>query len=153
LLTLGAILIPAGYVYRLIRGRRWSLKAMLLAPAVSVLALVSWRALRSSQSGYLIPDIIAGVMAALSVWAVFTLMRHQSWKIMGASIALSMLLATLLMFGAQATISLRSPGMIGYWTLSAWFTSVCAAAAQIVMPMAVGVAWGHARVTKAGSAP
>ena len=94
----------------------------------------------------------AGVMAALSVWAVFTLMRLQSWKILGASIVLSMLVATLLMFGAQATIPLRSPGMIGYWTLGAWFTSVCAASAQIVMPMAVGVAVGHAKSKKAGTA-
>jgi CDP-diglyceride synthetase len=152
-LTLGAILIPAGYVYRMIRERQWSLQTLLLAPAVSMLALVCWRALQSSQSGYLIPDTIAGVMAATSVWAVFTLLRHQSWKILGASIALSMLLATLLMFGAQATMPLRSPGVIGYWTLDAWITSVCAAAAQIVLPMAVGVAWSHAGVKKAGSAP
>jgi hypothetical protein len=153
LLTLGAILIPVGYVYRLTRRRQWSLQSMLMAPAICMLALVCWRALWSSQAGYLVPDIIAGVMAALSVWAMFTLMRHQSWKLLGVSIALSMLLATLLMFGAQATFPLRSPGMIGYWTLSAWFTSVCAAAAQIVMPMAVGVAWGQARIKKAGSAP
>ena len=38
--------------------------------------------------------------------------------------------------------------MIGYWTLGAWFSSVCAAAAQIVMPMAVGIAWGHAKAKK-----
>lgn len=152
LLTLGAILIPAGYVYRLVRRRQWSLQAMLLAPAILMLALVCWRALQSRQDNYLISDVIAGVMAALSVWAVFTLMRLQSWKIMGASIVLSMLVATLLMFGAQATIPLRSPGMIGYWTLGAWFTSVCAASAQIVMPMAVGVAVGHAKSKKAGSA-
>lgn len=152
LLSLGAILIPIGYVYRLVRRRQWSLQVMLLAPAVSILAIVCWRALRSSQAGYLIPDIIAGVMAALSVWAVFTLMRHQSWRILGVSIALSMLVATLLMFGAQAMLPQSSPGMIGYWTFGAWLTSVCAAAAQIVMPMAVGVAWGHARVKKAGTA-
>jgi serine/threonine protein kinase len=152
LLSLGAILIPIGYVYRLVRRRQWSLQAVMLAPAVSVVALVCWRALRSSQAGYLIPDIVAGVMAALSVWAVFTLMRHQNWKTLGVSIALSMLVATLLMSGAQATIPQRSPGMIGYWTLGAWLTSVCAAAAQIVMPMAVGVAWGHTRVKKAGTA-
>jgi hypothetical protein len=152
LLSLGAILIPIGYVFRLARRRQWSLQTMVLAPAVSMLALVCWRALQSGQEYYLISDIIAGVMAALSVWAVFTLIQHQSWKILGASIALSMLLATLLMFGAQATVPLRSPGMVGYWTLGAWLTSVCAAAAQIVMPMAVGVAWGHARAKKAGSA-
>ncbi len=153
LLSVGAILIPAGYIFRLVRGRQWSLQAMLLAPAVAVLALVCWRALRSAQAGYLIPDMIAGVMAALSAWAVFTLMRHQSWKILGVSIALSMLLATLLMFGVQATIPQRNPGMSGYWTLGGWFTSFCAAAAQIVMPMAVGVAWGHARAKKVGSVP
>ncbi len=151
LLTLGAILIPAGYAYRLIRRRQRSLQAMLLAPAVFILALFCWKSLRSGEAGYLLSDIIVGVMAALSVWAVFTLMRHQSWKILGASIALSMLLATLLMFGVQATIPLRSPGMIGHWTLGAWFTSTCAAAGQIVTPMAVGVAWGHAKVKKAGS--
>jgi serine/threonine protein kinase len=153
LLTLGAILMPFGYVYRLIRRRQWSLQTLLLAPAIFMLALVCWRALQNRQDYYLIPDVIAGVMAALSVWAVFTLMRHQRWKILGASIALSMLVATLLMLGAQATIPLRSPGMFGYWTLGAWLNSVCAAAAQIVMPMAVGVAWGHARAKKTGSAP
>lgn len=153
LLTLGAILIPINYVYRLARRRRWSLQSLLLAPAICMLALVCWRALQTSQSGYLLSDTIAGVMAALSVWGVYSLMRLQSWKILGASVALSMLLATLLMIGAQATIPLRSPGMIGYWTLSAWFTSVCSAAAQIVMPMAVGVAVGQARIKKTGSAP
>lgn len=150
LLSVGAILIPMYYVYLLTRSRQWSLQSMLLAPAISMLALVCWRGLQSAQSGYLVSDVIAGVMAALSVWGVFTLMRLQSWKILGASVALSMLLATLLMIGAQATIPLRSPGMSGYWTLSAWFSSVCSAAAQIVMPMAVGVAVGHARIKKAG---
>lgn len=153
LLTLGAILIPVGYVYQLIRRRRWSLQTLLLAPAIVMLALVSWRALQSSRSAYLIPDTIAGVMAAMSVWAVFVLMRYQKWTILGASIALSMLLATMLMFGAQASFPLRNPGMIGYWTLSAWLTSTCAAAAQIVMPMAVGVAWGQAKAKKAKLLP
>jgi hypothetical protein len=120
----------------------------LLAPAVTMLALVCWRALQSSQAGYLIPDAIAGVMAALSIWALITLIRLQSWKILGISVGLSMLMATLFMFGAQAIFPLRSPGMIGYWTLGAWFSSVCAAAAQIVMPMAVGIAWGHAKAKK-----
>jgi serine/threonine protein kinase len=153
LLSLGAILIPAGYAYRLFRGRTWSLKAMLLAPAVSILTLVCWRALLSPQSNYLIPNLISGVIASLSVWGVFYLMRNQHWKILGMSLALSMLVATLLMLGAQATLPLRNPGMIGYWTLSAWFISVCAAAGQIMMPLALGMAWSDTRVKRAGSTP
>jgi hypothetical protein len=151
ILTIGAILLPIGYSYRLIRRRQWSLQIMLLAPAITMLALVCWRALQGLQYGFLIPDIMAGLMATLSVWAVYTLMRHQHWKTLGISVALSMMVATLMMLGAQATIRQQTPGVVCYWTVGAWLSSVCAAAAQIVMPLALGIAWANDRAKRTGS--
>ncbi len=150
LLSLGAILLPAGYVYRMIRNRQWSLKTMLLAPAIVMSALVCWRALQSSRNGSQLADTIAGVMAMLTVWALFALLRHQQWKTLGIGIGLSMLVATLLMFGAQASIRLETPGVTGYWTIAAWSMAVLAAAAQIVMPLAVGITWSKTKTKQAG---
>lgn len=151
LLSLGAILLPAGFVYRMIRLRQWSLKTMLLAPAIVMLAFVCWRALQSSRNGSQLADLIAGAMAMLTIWALFTLLRHQQWKTLGVGIGLSMLVATFLMFGAQASIRLETPGVTGYWTIAAWSMAVLAAAAQIVMPLAVGITWAKDKTKQAGS--
>ncbi len=151
ILVSGAFLVPLGYVYLLIRRRQWSLSTMMLAPALVMLALICWRPLQASSSGYLVLNILVGGMAALTALAMLTLIQRQRWKILGVSIVISMVVGTLLMFGAHATLSQRSPGMIGYWTLEAWFASVLAAAAQIVMPIAVGSFWGQAKNKKSGS--
>lgn len=153
LLSLGAILLPAGFVYRMIRRRQWSLKTMLLAPAIVMLAFVCWRALQSSRNGSQLADLIAGAMAMLTIWALFALLRQQQWKTLGIGIGLSMLVATLLMFGAQASIRLETPGVTGYWTIAAWSMAILAAAAQIVMPLAVGVTWAKDKTKQAGSIP
>jgi serine/threonine protein kinase len=151
MLSVGALLLPAGYVFRIFRHRQMSLKTLFLAPAIVILAFVSWRALQSSRNGSQLADLIAGAMAMLTIWALFALLRHQQWKTLGIGIGLSMLVATLLMFGAQASIRLETPGVTGYWTIAAWSMAVLAAAAQIVMPLAAGITWARVKTKQAGS--
>ncbi|MEZ6091881.1 MAG: protein kinase [Pirellulaceae bacterium] len=151
LLTLGGLMLPAGYTYRLIRYRRWSLKTILFAPAVGMFALVSWRSLQDADVGTNVTiDVIAGLMVALTVWAIINIMRHQRWKALLTGMAVSMLLATLFMLGAGESIERRLPGVVGYWTFSAWLTAVLAAATQIVMPVGFGIMWAQDKARRNG---
>jgi hypothetical protein len=89
----------------------------------------------------------------MSAWSLFTLIRYRNWRMLRVWIPLSMVVATLMMFGAQVTFPSRNPGMIGYWTVSAWITAVLAAAAHMVIPMAVVATWSRLNAKKVSSNP
>jgi serine/threonine protein kinase len=140
LLSIGAVLLPARYLFGMIRYRQWSLQSMLLAPAITLVALVCWRSLASVQSNpRMIVDIIAGTLAILSIWAVYAMLQLRQWKILAMTLLLSGIVGTLMALGAQSMAN-SNTGIVGYWTFGTWFSSVCAAAAQIAVPIGLGQA-------------
>jgi hypothetical protein len=70
------------------------------------------------------------------------MMVHQKWKLLSLGILMSVIAATLFMMGAHASVSTRTPGIVGYWTVNAWLDAVFAAAAQFVMPTFGLILWG-----------
>jgi hypothetical protein len=144
-LAVGALALPVFYLQRLIRRRRWSLRWLLFAPAVALLALYAWRTLAMHPRGTWSADVLIGLMAALGIWSVYHLLFHQQWKFLMLGVGLSAVVATLLMFATESTMSLRRSGLVGYWTAGDWFAAVAAVASQVVMPLAVAAWWTSKR--------
>jgi hypothetical protein len=87
----------------------------------------------------MIVDIIAGTLAILSIWAVYAMLQLRQWKILAMTLLLSGIVGTLMALGAQSMAN-SNTGIVGYWTFGTWFSSVCAAAAQIAVPIGLGQA-------------
>ncbi len=143
--AVGALALPVFYLQRLILRRRWSLRWLLFAPAVTLLALYAWRSLATHPRGIWSADVLVGLMAALGIWSVYHLLIHQYWKLLTVGVAVSAVVATLLMLGTGPTMPFRVPELVGYWTARDWFAAVAAVASQVVVPLAVGVWWTNKR--------
>ncbi len=134
LLATGAILLPIVYVFSMIRQRQSSLRQLLLAPVVTLLALIAWREFSQQPFGFRSTDVIVGGLTSISLLVLYTVLRHQQWKLLGLGVLFSVIAGTLFMLGAISSIAQQIPGVVGYWTLSNWLTAIPAAGAQLIAP-------------------
>ncbi|MGB7343927.1 MAG: protein kinase [Pirellulaceae bacterium] len=136
-----AIILPLLLVLPPITTRRCSLRRLLLAPPVAILAMISWRSILAQQRGDSMTNFTIGVVTVASVWGVCTLLRDQRWKSLGAVVLISCVLAGLLMLLQQATFSTQSPGMVGYWKFGSFGLAVLSVLGQVVMPIVWAIFW------------
>ncbi|QEG39195.1 serine/threonine protein kinase [Roseimaritima ulvae] len=131
-LTFLALWLPVVYGVRAIWRRQWSLRALLLAPLLTMLAIYGWRALATLHRGQIGTNVLLGTLVTAAIWSVGYLIVHKHWRPLAMVTAVSALLATLLMFATEQSMVARSPGLIGYWTLPNWLAAVLTTASFLL---------------------
>lgn len=132
LLTMLALWLPLAYCARSILRRQWSLRWFLLAPLLTMLAIYSWPALADLHRGEMGTNLFIGTLVCGAIWAVaYLLVKKHWWQLTHVSV-ISVILATLFMLAAEHSLALRSPDLIGYWTLANWLAAVLTAASFVL---------------------
>ncbi len=133
LLTMLALWLPLAYCARSILRRQWSLRWFLLAPLLTMLAIYSWPALADLHRGEMGTNLFIGTLVCGAIWAIaYLLFKKHWWQLIHVSV-ISVSLATLFMLAAEQSLAIRSPDLIGYWTMANWLAAVLTAASFVLV--------------------
>ena len=115
------VILPIWFLYTNIIRRKWSLKMLLFAPLVVLLALIGWRAINSPTMGPGPSDRLAmGTMLAFSTIGFGLMIIRQQWLSLATILALASVIAVLIMKGSEAVMLASHPEITPIWTLQGW---------------------------------
>lgn len=148
-------LLPIGFLVSSVRQRQFSLRRLLMLPAIVLLAMLAWRAQLESAINHLVGEWAVGMVTLVSIFWLMHLVLRGRWKQLAICMVVCVVAGTLLMMGAGAIIPLNFRGLTGYWTIYNWSAAVLAIAFQLVLPAAAvfGLILANAiRLSKLGRA-
>ena len=134
--SFAGILLPIGFVVSSVRRRQFSLRRLLMVPAVLLLVMMAWQAQLNMAHGRWISEWFVGLVTAFSFFALVHLVIRGRWKQIGICVVVSLVAGTVLMKGAESVVGIQNPGMTGYWTAWNWLSAVIAFAFQLSLPAA-----------------
>ncbi|TWU02249.1 serine/threonine protein kinase [Stieleria varia] len=147
LFATGGILLPLAYVIRYVRRRQLSLRALLLAPPIALLALYSWRAMsnHTPQAESAVSNWIAGTMIALAVVSLVYLLRRCAWKALMVSVVASLAGGFAMVMMSWNTQFDKIPGVV-YWIRPQDVLLISVGVLVFILPAIAAGHWKRLRV-------